>query len=222
MLLLKRWHASVVTVAFLPLACGFHQADTCPGYWPNSPCWRYLSPAQLAARNYQHIVAISYPALSSTPRGGSPSDRLMQDEQRAIRDSLARGFREVLQDSAIGQRLSFDSGYLADAKWLGVFPPVGLADSSWRSRWPHADAVLEIRHVRRYGSRYCASGSTWCQWLEVYLVDAATDSAVWRADFDLYATHPKGAPIIGSWMSEAIVDQLRADEVLPLTARTPE
>ena len=198
-------------------SCGFGPAASCPAWSSWSPCWRYWSPAELRSHDYRHIVAITFPALSSQSTWersvgtSAPLGSTYQEERREVRASLAEGFRAAGHDSVVAQRITYDSAFLSDLESGRSLPVVDT--SKWRTRWPKADAILEVRQVL-WGKLDCASGNSLCPALEVFLFDVTTDSAVWRVDVDPYVSRPPGQRILGPWMAQFIVDQLKKDEII--------
>ena len=206
-------------LGLITLSCGFNRVQPCGG---QTPCQLGLTPAQLQGRHYQHIVVVADVLEQPTTRGPTSLD----GDVRALRASLAAGLSveslEVLHPAAT---ILFDSTYHQDhdlGPGLGGFANVSIPDTSWRRRWPSADAVLEISQYFPTPWRYCANpygcGVTdppSCCVLVMYLWDMQTDSAAWIKVESLGDIHlPPGQKLLGTWLGPATVKLLQEARVI--------
>ena len=192
-------------------ACGFNKrTNPC---WAG-PCWRYLSPSELQARHYRHIVAITDWGFAGHARAPADVDLVYHD----LRAGLARGFLDdSLRRSLPAGALQLDSSYHRAPNPLGAGEdPPQLPDSSWRTQWPNADAVLRVRALYvDPGDGRCRRADS-CLIIDLHLWDVPTDSVVWGAEVDPYAVRPATSQtVLGPWIASSIVRILKRDEVLP-------
>ena len=201
---------AVVAAASLSASC-FYNRQPCFG---QTPCWVELTPAQLEALNYRHIVVIA--DVQNYPTSLGPGS--LDGQIHTFRASLAAGLSaDSLQALHPVTAILFDSTYhqthdLSGREWGDRNEP--FPDSSWHLRWPEADAVLEIRQVfpkLPCSSREdCERTNTTCCLLLMYLWDLRTDSAVWIEAEDLAdISIPKGQRLLGAWIGPATVRLLQ-------------
>ena len=203
---------ALLVMAPLGLSCGFTAAQPCAG---RTPCQVGLTPAQLEARHYQHIVVIA--DVGEQPARGPTS---FDPEIHALRASLAVGLSaESLKMLHPGATILFDSSYYQD-RYLGR-GEAGVAnamipDTSWHLRWPSVDAVLEIRQFFPedrpcfWSGPRCTPSNRSCCALVMYLWDVRTDSAVWiKVESLADAKVPRGQQLLGPWIGPATVQLLQ-------------